>query len=80
MEKINFDDCKERIKSEIDSRSSQLGINEPVTLINGFTYLPIQKEISGNIRIGGPSIPAIMLVGSNTGRIYLFALKAIIKD
>ena len=79
MEKINFTEYKQKILDALTSKGN-LGITEPVTLIDGFINQPISNELSGNIVIGGPAIPMIMLIGNNTGRIYFFALKAILPN
>ncbi len=78
MSKIDFLEYKEKIISALNNNSAALGINESVTLLDGFLNLSTQKQLPG-IVIGGPSIPAVVLVG-NSGRIYIFALKALIKD
>lgn len=77
---IKFSEIKDRIRTAIDSKSLFLGITEPVSLIDGFINSPISMELSGSFVIGGPTIPMIMLVGTQTGRIYFFALKALIPD
>jgi hypothetical protein len=41
---------------------------------------PFSKEISSSFVIGGPTVPMIMLLGNNSGQIYLFALKIILPD
>jgi len=79
MEKIIFSEYKQKIISAINARGN-LGIAEPVTLIDGFVNQPIQSELSGAFIVGGPAIPMIMLLGVNSGRIYYFALKAILPD
>lgn len=76
MESIKFEEHKEKIIEALRARGN-LGISEPVTLVEGFVNQPIQNEISNSISIGGPSIPMVMLLGSNSGRIYYFALKVI---
>ena len=38
------------------------------------------KELTGAFVIGGPTIPMIAVVGNNSGRIYFFALKALLPD
>lgn len=79
MEKIIFENYKSKIITALKQKGD-LKISEPVTLIDGFVNQPLQGEISGSITIGGPSIPMIMLIGNNSGRIYFFALKAILPD
>jgi hypothetical protein len=39
----------------------------------------IQDELGG-IYIGGKSIPVVMVVGNSTGRVYQFALKALLPE
>ena len=79
MEQIKFEEYKQKIIDALKLKGN-LGISEPITLVDGFVNQSIQKELSGGLIIGGPTIPMIMLVGSQTGRIYYFALKAILPD
>lgn len=81
MTPIKFSDYKQEIINALNSRrSSQLGIHEPITLIDGFINQPLQNEFTGGLVIGGTSIPMIAVVGSNSGRIYYFALKALLPN
>ncbi|HAT9215558.1 TPA: hypothetical protein JBC15_02140 [Legionella pneumophila subsp. pneumophila] len=66
---IKFTDYREKIIQELNNKKVFLGINEPVSLIDGFINQPIQQELSGNIVIGGPTIPMVAVVGNNSGRI-----------
>ncbi len=77
---LKFEDIKSRIMEELKNRSSKIGINESVTLVEGFLNEPFSKELSTSIMIGGPTVPMIMLVGNESGKVYLFALKALLKD
>ena len=77
---INFEDIKDRIVLELEKRSEKLQISEPVTLVDGFLNEPFSKELSNSFVVGGPTIPMVMLVGNESGKIYFFALKALIKD
>ena len=77
---INFSKYKERITNALKQKQLNLGIHEPVSLVDGFINQPIQQELSSNIVIGGPSIPMIAVVGNTSGRIYYFALKALIPE
>lgn len=81
QKKISFQELKNEIILEIKKRSQdkQFGISEPVTLIDGFVHQIFSNDISNNVTIGGPTIPMVMLLGDNSGRIYFFALKAILK-
>ena len=80
MDPIKFSEYKQRIIDALNSRSPQLGINEPITLVDGFINQPLQIEFTGGLVIGGPAIPMVAVVGNNSGRIYYFALKALLPD
>lgn len=75
---IKFEDYKQRIIDALNKRN--LGIAEKVTIIDGFINQPIMMEFTGDFVVGGPALPMIMLVGNDSGRVYFFALKAIITD
>lgn len=76
-----FSDYREKIVKELEKRSGKLGINEPITLLDGFFSQQVQFELSNNIIIGGsPTIPMIAVVGINSGRVYYFAIKALLPD
>lgn len=77
---INFEDVKEEILTELKNRYNELEISEPVSLVDGFVNQQFGMELSSSIVIGGPIIPMIMLLGKKSGRIYFFALKAILKE
>ncbi len=79
MEKVIFAEYKQRIITAINEKGN-LGITEPVTLVDGFVNQPIQSELTGAFVVGGPAIPMFMLLGTTSGRIYYFALKAILPD
>lgn len=82
MEKktLKFSDYKDQIIKVLQEKQTSLGIHEPVTLVDGFINQPIQKELSGGFVIGGPAIPMIAVVGNNSGRMYFFALKALLPN
>jgi len=77
---INFEEIRPRILAELDKRFESMGISESVSLVDGFVSQPFTMELSSTYVIGGPIIPMIMLVGEDSGRIYFFALRAILKD
>lgn len=79
---IKFEDIKDRLNQALHKRDEQklLHINEPVTLVNGFIKSPLSKEISASVVLGGPEIPMVALLGKQSGRLYFFALKALISD
>jgi len=77
-----FENIKDRIIDHLDNiiDKTEMGIYEEVDLIDGFVNLPFTLELSSNLIIGGSTIPMIMLCGRDSGRIYFFALKAIIEE
>lgn len=77
---IKFEEYKQQILDSLNSRGASLGLNEPVTLVDGFFNFPLQKEMTGDLVIGGPTLPAVLLVGQNSGRLYFFALKVLLPD
>lgn len=70
------DEIKQKIIANLKVRD--LGIGEDVTLISGFINQPINRKLSNDLVVGGPTLPMVILVGNMTGRVYLFALKAIL--
>jgi len=76
---LKFSEYKEQITKALNDKGNSLGIQEPVTLLDGFINQPIYNELTGSFVIGGPTIPMIAVVGKS-GRIYFFALKALLPD
>lgn len=77
---VKFEEIKDQIIAELEKRSAIIQISEPVTLVDGFLNEPFSKELSDTFVIGGPTVPMIMLVGNDSGKIYFFALKALLRD
>lgn len=79
---IKFSEIKERLVQALNIKLSQnkLQVSEKVTIVDGFVNQPLSMELSGSFVIGGPAVPMIMLVGNDSGRVYYFALKAILPD
>ena len=75
-----FADLKKDIKEVLKKRSELIGISESVTLVDGFITEPFKMELSGAFTVGGPTIPLIMLVGDKSGRVYFFALRALLPE
>ena len=38
-------------------------------LLDGYTFFPIQDELNGNVNLGGPNVPAILVVCEKCGAI-----------
>lgn len=82
MNPIKFDDYKQRITDAIQAKlqSGLIAGENGFTLVDGFIMQPLNKEVSGNFVIGGPTIPLVAIVGNTSGRMYYFALKALLPD
>ena len=82
MATINFEDYKQRITDAIQAKLRETPIHgeNGFTLVEGFIMQQISKELSGNIIIGGPTIHLVAVVGNTSGRMYYFAVKAILPD
>ena len=83
MEKIKFDDYKQKITEAIQDKLKQNPIKgeDGFSLIEGFFNQSIQNEIAaGNILIGGITVPMVAIVGNKTCRMYFFPLKALLPD
>lgn len=77
QKEIQFKDIKKDLLLELNKEPR---VDESTELIDGFINQPYNMELSNNLIIGGPTIPMIMLLGKKTGKIYFFALKAILKE
>lgn len=79
---IKFSEIKDELVSALNKKliGNKLHLTEKVTVIDGFVNQPLSMELSGSFVIGGPAIPMIMLVGDESGRIYYYALKAILPN
>ncbi len=79
---VRFSDIKTELVDALNEKlkSNKLHLSEKVTIIDGFVNQPLSTELSGSFVIGGPAVPMIMLVGDESGRIYYFALKAILPN
>ncbi|MBC7774661.1 MAG: hypothetical protein H7246_04420 [Phycisphaerae bacterium] len=84
MNVLNFEDYKTQIQDAIQKKISRGSIvpSDPdgYILIDGFFNLPFYKEVGSNIILGGPSIPAVSVVGKSTGVIHTFALKVLLPN
>jgi len=79
MNTVKFPEYKQRITEAIEQKIRTVPIagENGFTIIDGFIMQPISGEVSGNITIGGPTVPLVAIVGNTSGRIYYFALKAL---
>jgi hypothetical protein len=74
----SYGELEPRILQALAQRQRLPGVNEPLTLI-GITTLTLQDRLDV-VSIGGKNIPIVIVVGTETGRIYQFALKALLPD
>ena len=83
MNPINFNSIKNELQTALQERlklTPLVGETRGFTLVEGFLNSPLQTEISGNLVIGGPNIPMVAIVGNSSGRMYFFALKAVLPN
>ncbi|TRX01376.1 hypothetical protein [Flavobacterium gawalongense] len=83
MTSIKFEDYKERISEKINQNvlfKNILVDPEGFLLLDGFFNIPFQPVLNGSINLGGPTIPAVAIIGKGTGLIHYFALKALLPD
>jgi hypothetical protein len=82
MNTIKFSDIKNELQNALQAKLKQTPIigEDGFTLIEGFMTLALNDAISNNIIIGGPGIPIVGIVGNTSGRVYTFALKAILPN
>lgn len=73
----NFEDQKTTIVEELNKRIQNLQCpicsHKEMILADGFFNHPLSKDLSGNLVIGGPSIPTVATVCKNCGHIAEFA-------
>lgn len=82
MSNINFDAYKNEIQEAIQGKLATGIVKDPdgFILIDGFINMPFQKDIGGTFVLGGPTIPAVAIVGKSTGIIHTFALKVLLPN
>ncbi len=71
---MKFEEVRDKILEKLKSKDLKTG--EGLILLEGFVNQSLAQSI-GEIVIGGPTIPMIMTIGKDTGRIYFFALNAL---
>jgi hypothetical protein len=83
MAEIKFEDYKERITKTINEKvlfKNILVDPDGFLLLDGFFNVPFQPVLNGSINLGGPTLPAVAVIGKSTGLIHYFALKALLPD
>jgi hypothetical protein len=79
---MKFDiEIKEKIGKMIVAKDAVLPCarcgQQNFSLLNGFVSLPLSKEVSNNVVIGGPSVPCAVIACCNCGHIFFHALGAL---
>ena len=74
---INFQNIQADI---LDAVKTKAGLVGSWTVLDSFANQFIQKEISGNVLIGGPTIPLVIVMNTLTGEIKYFSLKFLLGD
>ena len=82
MTPIKFEEYKQRITNAIQTKlqASPIQGENGFTLVDGFIMQPINNELSGVFILGGPLIPLVAVIGNTSGRMYYFAVKALLPD
>ena len=74
---MKFTEYKDKIIKALEDRAELKG---EWTLIEAFINSPIQPELSGNVVIGGPSLPLVAVASKTSGEVRLFALRALLPE
>jgi len=82
MNPINFQDYRERILQALRDKGFVFFDATTNTgdyiLLDQFLNQSIAPQLSGNVVIGGPTLPMVMLVNVRTSEVKLFALKGLV--
>ena len=76
---INFLEVKEKIENILNTKNHILGIDEPVAMIDGVFRLHHLPCLDDEIWLGGDYVPAVMVIGINTGLVYWFSYNALME-
>ncbi len=80
MENKTFQELKPEIDRQLRTRLVSMPDEySGFTLVDGFVMQSVQEKLGG-LYIGGKSIPMVMVIGNATGRVYYFALKALLPN
>jgi len=81
IQNMDFATLKGQITAALNQKflngAAFMGENQGFTLVDGFVMQTLQDNPAGFV-IGGKSVPMVMVVGNATGRVYYFALKALV--
>lgn len=74
---IDFQRYKDDILEALQSKAKLEG---RWTILDFFVNQPIQKSISGNVIIGGPALPLVIVINQDSGEVRHFSLKFLLGD
>jgi hypothetical protein len=91
MAKLIFQDYRNKIMEALIARGYYFDAPKVIapgitshtttyTLLQSFINQPIQTEISGNVVIGGPTLPMVAIANNQTGQLEFFALRILLPD
>lgn len=73
-----FEELESRIIEALQARHRIPGVNEQLIVV-GLSSIPIQDDLK-SVNIGGRNVPVVVVIGQESGRVYHFALKAVLPD
>lgn len=82
MVNIKFSDIKSKIEKALEEKLKENPINNEsgFSLVEGFMISPAHSVLSKELIINSSTLPMVALVGDTSGRVYMFALKAILPE
>ncbi len=82
FEQVKFSDIQDRVQAELKKKLKDTPIpnEDGFAIIKGFMKFYLHKEISKDITTAVATLPMVAIVGNTSGRIYTYALKAILPD
>lgn len=77
---LKFDDVRDSIINAIQDKAQKINIPEEVILVNGFVFTPYMEIMDEIPPVNQPCIPAVCLIGSDSGKLYFLSLGSLIGD
>ena len=76
-----FEYLSDRIMAALKEKGDALCIPEKkLDIVDSFFMQDMKDEIDGKYGFGGPTIPCVVLIGKESGRIYYVALRYLLPD
>jgi len=82
MSKLEFKQIKMELQAALSKKLKEGVLTDPngFTLLDGFINPSISNDISGNLVLGGPTLPMVAVISNTSGQVYYFALKALLPN